>query len=230
MASSAQKSEWLDPDKFDVLSHYEANGVLVQRVCKVLAKGENLFDEGQPPRGVYCVNRGKIKVFKRGVDGKEQIVHLGKAGSLLGYRALLSSELYPVTASALEDCSICFIPKEDFLKQLERSVVLKDKLLAQACQELGQMTENITNLAQKQVHERVASALLLLHATYIDEVDEAGNVVLNLTRDTIANLVGTATANLVRVLQRFKENQLISTKGRKITILEVEQLRAVARG
>jgi CRP-like cAMP-binding protein len=79
-------------------------------------KGQNIFYEGTRPTGLYCMNAGKVKVFKNNVQGKEFIIYIAKPGDFLGYRALLSEEFYQATATVLEDAKICFIPKEIFLR------------------------------------------------------------------------------------------------------------------
>lgn len=193
----------------------------------VYKKGQMLFHEGTRPLGVYCVNSGKIKIYKLGIDGKEQIVKICTAGDLLGYRALLSEEVYPVSAEALEEAVVCFIPKQTFLGTLNEDNVFHQELLKAACKELGMMTENLTNLAQRSVRERFAIALLMLRDTYgVDSVSN-GEVEINLTRDDLANIVGTATETLIRLLHDFKDEKLVESKGRKIKIIDPEGLAKV---
>src|SRR5690606_13919252 len=98
------------------------------------------------PLGVFCINEGKVKVYKTGVDGKNQIITINKPGDLIGYRAMISAETYPVTAEALEDSKVCFIPKSDFLTILNESPQFSSRLLQEVCKELGVMANSITSI------------------------------------------------------------------------------------
>ena len=174
--------------------------------------------------GVFCINRGKVKIYKLGIDGKEQIIRIAKEGNLLGYRAMIGEDVYPVSAETLEESVICFIPKRDFIKVLHETPILHERLLKEACRELGLMTESMTNLAQKSVSERLAIALLMLKNTYGMDGAENAPVVINLTREDLANIVGTATETLIRLLHDFKADKLIETDGRKIKAIDTEGL------
>jgi CRP/FNR family transcriptional regulator len=188
----------------------------------VYRKGQILFHEGTRPLGVYCINKGKIKLYKLGNEGKEQIIQLAKQGDILGYRAMISEEVYPVSAETLEESQVCFIPKQDFLQMIADNHELYARLFKHACHELGLMAQNVTNLAQKTVRERLAITLIMLKETYGVDPGEEDKVVINLTREDLANIVGTATETLIRLLHDFKEDLIITTKGRKI-ILENER-------
>jgi len=192
--------------------------------CTLYKKGQILFHEGTRPLGVFCVNKGKIKVYKIGFDGKEQIINIVGEGGLLGYKAMLAEEPYTVSAETLEDCTICFLSKANFLQSLSDSTDLNRSLMKQVCHEMGVLTENLTNQAQKTVRERLAITLLKLKDTYGMDYHDNGPVEINLTREDLANIVGTATETLIRLLHEFKADKLISSKGRKITIEDPEGL------
>ena len=209
---------------FGVLCDHERSNLNISKTCKVYAKGQLLFHEGSRPLGVYCINKGKIKVYKLGFDGKEQIVHLAKEGDLLGYRSLIGEDIYPVSAEALEDANVCFVHKDDFLNLVKGNHSLHENLLKAACKELGIMTESLTNLAQKSVRERTAATLLMLKDTYGTESGDNGPVEIVLSREDLANIVGTATETLIRQLHDFKEEGLIETSGRKIRVLNARGL------
>jgi CRP-like cAMP-binding protein len=191
-------------------------------------KGQILFHEGTRPLGVYCVNKGKIKLYKLGNEGKEQIIQLAKEGDILGYRAMISEEVYPVSAETLEESHVCFIPKQDFLQMIAESPELYGRLFKHACHELGIMAQNVTNLAQKTVRERLAITLIMLKDTYGIDKEENNKVVINLTREDLANIVGTATETLIRLLHDFKEDKIITTKGRKILLEDERELVRIA--
>lgn len=219
------KNNTLNQERFTLLNALQEHPVAEHNPSKVYKKKEFLFEEGKFPKGVYCINQGKAKVFKRGHDGKEQIVHLAREGDVLGYRALMSNEPYPVSCAALEQCSIVFIPIADFKAILEDQPVLYERLLRQACRELGVMTSNMTNLAQKTVKQRLAIGLLMLKDIYSESESE---VIISMTREDMANIVGTATESLIRLLNELKTAGVIESVGRKIKIVNVQELHTIA--
>lgn len=192
--------------------------------CTMYKKNQVIFHEGTRPLGVFCINSGKVKIYKTGAEGKDQIIQILTAGELMGYRSMLSEEPYPVSAESLEDTTLCFIPKSDFLEVLKNDSDLTQRILRSMSQDLGTMADSVTTLAQKPVRERLAGALLMLKDTYGLDAHDNGPVEINLTREDLANIVGTATETLIRLLHDFKEEQLIETQGRKIRVLEPEKL------
>ncbi|OJW99500.1 MAG: Crp/Fnr family transcriptional regulator [Bacteroidetes bacterium 43-93] len=191
--------------------------------CIPYKKGQIIFNEGNYPLGVYCINKGKVKLAHAGQDGKEQIVKLAKEGDVLGYRSMLSSERYNASAIALEDTQICFISKEVFFSLLRKNPTLSLEIIRMLALEL-RLTENrLTDIAQKPVRERMAEALLFLKETYGFEKDNA-TISVVLSREDIANLVGTATETAIRLLSEFKHDKIVVFVGKKIKILDMDKL------
>lgn len=190
-------------------------------------KGQILFSEGGRPQGVFCINKGKIKVYKLGQDGKQMIVYICSGGDLLGYNAVVSDDVYAMTAEVLEDSTICFIPRSDFKRGLETSINLKNELLRVVTQQESILTNRITSLAQKTVRERLAATLLHLQELYgmQEEVSDG----INLSREDLANMVGTATESLIRLLHDLKDEGLVEINGRKVKVLRPDKLRLVAK-
>ncbi len=188
-----------------------------QKSCAFYKKNQPLFIENSFPRGVFCLNQGKVKIFARGDEGKEQIIHIAKEGEIIGFRAMFSGEPYKVSASTLEECNICFIGKEDFLNMIETNATLRNGIMKELSKELGDRAIFITNMAQKSVRERLAFALLILGDVYDKEE-------INLTREDLANFVGTATETLIRLLKDFKEEGIIEIHTRKLEIINKDKL------
>ncbi|MEJ6582463.1 MAG: Crp/Fnr family transcriptional regulator [Crocinitomicaceae bacterium] len=195
----------------------EVDDLNVVKSCSYFKKSQPLFIEGSLPRGVFCLNNGKVKIFARGEEGKEQIIHVAKAGEIVGFRAMFSEEPYKVTATTLEESNICFISKADFLNLVDTNVTLRNGIMKELSTELANRVAYITNMAQKPVRGRLAFALVILEEIYTGEM-------INLTREDLANFVGTATETLIRLLKDFKEEELIQTHGRKIEILNHDEL------
>lgn len=193
----------------------------VHKSCHFYKKNQSLFVEGSFPRGVFCINHGKVKIYALGDEGKEQIVHIAREGEVVGFRSMLSGEPYRLSASTLEDANICFVAKDDFLNMLDTNVVMRNSVLKELSKELGERAIFITNLAQKSVRERLAYSLLLLQDVYGEEP-------INLTREDLANFVGTATETLIRLLKDFKDEHLIDVQTRKVFITNKEALLQLA--
>ncbi|MNJ85301.1 Fumarate and nitrate reduction regulatory protein [compost metagenome] len=203
------------PDEVTKLNHHKS--------CQFYKKNQTIFVEGSFPRGVFCINHGKVKVYALGDEGKEQIVHIAKAGEVIGFRAMLSGESYKLSATTLEDSNVCFVSKDDFLNMMDTNISLRNSLIQELSKELGERAIFITNLAQKTVRERLAYSLMILADIYGDEP-------INLSREDLANFVGTATETLIRLLKDFKEEGLIDTQTRKIFIVKREEIIQLAGG
>lgn len=187
-------------------------------------KGQLLFLEGTMPLGLFCINEGKVKIYKTGESGKEQIIRIAQKGDFIGYRALLSDETYASSAAILEEAKVCFIPKESFAQVLNNDTDFRNKLMKAVCHELGVVEQKVADLSQKSVRERLAGTLLMLKETYGIEGEKSENLNISLTREDLANLVGTATETVIRLLSEFNKDGLIELKGKKIRILQVEKL------
>lgn len=189
--------------------------------CAYYKKSQPLFIEGSIPRGVFCINEGKVKIFTRGEEGKEQIIHIANKGEIVGFRAMFSGEPYKVAAATLEECNICFIGRDEFLDMVDSNATLRNGIMKELSKELADRATFITNMAQKSVRERLAFSLLILKDIYKEDM-------INLTREDLANFIGTATETLIRLLKDFKEENLIKTHARKIEILDSKGLLRVA--
>ncbi len=191
--------------------------------CISFKKGQQIFHEGGQPMGIYCVNEGKVKVAYSGQDGKEQIVRMAKGGDVLGYRALLSAERYNASATAIDNTNICFVPRDTFFSVLKDNAGLSMEIIKMLSTELKKAEQTITDFAQRPVRERMAEGLLFLKETYGFEEDGATlNVVLS--REDIANLVGTATETAIRLLSEFKNDKIVEFLGKRIKVLDMQAL------
>ncbi len=214
---------------FSSLNEKDQHLISRNKTCTRYKKGQVLFHLGTRPMGVFCVNSGRIKVYRIGMDGKEQITRVSAAGNLLGYKALISEQHYEQTAEALDDCIVCFIAKEDFLSLLRPETTFYMDLLKAICDENTSMAAKMTQMAQQSVRQRLAISLLMLKDTYGIEQGTKGDVEINLTREDLANIVGTATESLIRLLNEFKKDGLIETRGRKIRVLNPDKLVEASR-
>ena len=192
------------------------------------SKGEIVFREGAYPSGIFYVTKGKLKKYKVDKDGKEHIIYVANVGELLGYHAILSEDRYPDSAAALEQSTIAFIPREDFLDVLHQSVILTNRLLKTLSHEFAVLINGLTLFSQKSVRERLALQLIVLREKYKVNFQTGMSVEINMSRDDLASLVGTGKENIVRVLTEFKGEGILETRGRKIIVKNVNKLIAIA--
>jgi len=211
---------------FKHLKQTEIEDLNYVKSCNFHKRGEIIYHEGNRPTGVYCVSKGIIKLYKTGIEGKEQIIRFAKKGDIIGYRSILSSELACTTAKVIEDVNLCFIPSESWLKLLHDNSDFSMDIMKFACDELGKSNSFITDIAQKNVRERLAEILLYLKNDF--GLDKDGVLQISLTREEIANITGTATESAIRLLSEFKEDKLIALNGRKISILDEKRLKKTA--
>lgn len=194
----------------------------------LIKKGENLMTEGNTINGLYCIKDGKGKLTKLNTNGKEQIIKFIKGGDLLGHRSLLSEELVGLNAIALEDMHVCFIPKGDILDTIKENNQFSLNLMKNISHQLNEANTSISQMAQKPVKDRLAETLLHLEETF--GVDNEGFIDIVLTREEIANTIGTATESAIRLLSNFKKDGVIDLQGKKIKISNKSALKNISEG
>lgn len=211
---------------FKFLKNEEIVELNFEKGCNFHKKGNIIYHEGSQVNGCYCVSSGIIKLYKTGLEGREQIIRFATKGGIIGYRSLLSGEVACHTAKVLEDAVLCFISGETLFKLLRKNSELSVEFIKLACRELGEANSFITDIAQKTVRERLAEVLFILKDNF--GVDENNVLQISLTREELANIVGTATESVIRLLSEFKDDKLIELTGRKIKLLNQNALKKIA--
>lgn len=197
-------------------------------ITNKIKKGKSIFIEGTYPSGIFYLIKGRIKKFKSGQNGKEQIIYVCNSGEIFGYPALLSDEPFHDSATALEDSIIAFIPKTDFLQLLNESKVLSDRLLKNLSHKFGVLENIIVAFSHKSVRERLALSLLILIEKFKDKGKDTKKTEIVLSREDLANFVGTAVETVVRLIREFRDEGLIETEGKKIRITNIKKLIQIA--
>jgi CRP-like cAMP-binding protein len=174
-----------------VLSEEDLSNISNKKTVMVFKKGDILFEEGAHLNGVFCLRNGKCKVTKLSPNGKDQIIRFIKKGELIGERSVLSGSTAHLTVTALEDMEACFIPKDEIEKSFRNNTDFSLDITRAICSDLDNANISIANLAQKNVKERLADTLLLFDRTF--GVDDEGFLNIKLSREEIANAIGTAT-------------------------------------
>jgi CRP-like cAMP-binding protein len=199
--------------------------------CKTstsIKRGQVLFEEGEHINGVFCIKDGVCKVSKMSANGKDQIIKLVKKGDLIGERSLITNETSNLKAVAVNDMEVCFIPKEEIIRDLKENSNFNMSVLNDLAIALKQSDNVVVDMAQKTVKQRLAETLLHLNKTF--DKKENGALDIQLSREDIANIIGTATESAIRLLSGFKKEKLIDLKGKDIFILDVAKLKNLSEG
>ncbi|OGQ22914.1 MAG: transcriptional regulator [Deltaproteobacteria bacterium RIFCSPLOWO2_02_FULL_44_10] len=184
---------------------------------------ETIFHEGEIPAHLYFLQEGKVKTCRMHDEGKELVTNLYSAGNFFGYTALLEEIPYTDTAVTLEAAKICKIPKEDFFSLISKNRDVAQTFIKMLSNSVRETETRLLSLAYDSVRKRVAETLLMAQKKY--HIDGERQTKLPLTRENLANMVGTATETLIRCLSDFKDEKLISIDGRQIIILNVKGLK-----
>jgi len=211
---------------FSKLSEEDLKELNLEKGCNFHKRGNIIYHEGSKVNGVYCVYKGIVKLYKTGLEGREQIIRFAKTGDIIGYRSLLSDEHACHSAKVIEDAVLCFVPGDVLFELLKKNSEFAIGLLQFTCRELGEANSFITEIAQKTVRERLAEVLLILNTNFGVDKDAVLNI--SLTREELANMIGTATESVIRLLSEFKEDKLIEINGRKIKLVNHKLLRKTA--
>jgi CRP-like cAMP-binding protein/CheY-like chemotaxis protein len=185
-------------------------------------KKQMLYQEGRRPRFLYYLVKGKVKCFKSHEDGKEYITNLYSDGDFIGYTALIEDSNYDDSASILEDAEIMQIPKEDFLQMVYSDINIASKFIHIITQNVKEKEERLLNLAYSSLRKRVARALVNIVEKF--NLKEQTSPI-EISREDIAQYVGTATESLIRTLSDFKAEKLIDIRSGKIIVNNVEKLK-----
>lgn len=191
------------------------------------AKNEIIFNDYERPKEIRFLAHGKVKVSKDGVNGRNQIIRVMKSGEFFGYRAYFAEELYKSSATAIEQCEVAAIPISTFQQVMTDSLHIAHFFLKILAGELGIADDRTVNLTQKHIRARLAESLLSLKHMYGLEEDGC-TLSIYLSREEIANMSNMTTSNAIRTLSGFATEKLVAVDGRKIKILQEEQLNRIS--
>ncbi len=191
-------------------------------------RNEYIFKEGDKPSGFKLLVTGKVKIFKEGVGGREQIIRMSKPMGVIGYRALFAEENHIATAVTLEDSVIANVTMEFIHDRALKNNEFSMELLRKLARELGFANIRTVTLTQKHIRGRLAESLILLTEKYGFEQDNT-TLKVYLSREDIANLSNMTTSNAIRTLSTFANEKLITIDGRKIKILDLHRLDRISK-
>jgi CRP-like cAMP-binding protein len=190
--------------------------VAANRKNIAIKKGQPLFSEGEPVTGIYFIYSGVVKVHKRWGDDKELILRFAKQGDITGHMGLGGDSVYPVSATAIEAGTVCYVAIDFFESTLNINHRLARQLIGVLAYDLQESEKRMRNLAHMPVKGRVAQALLTLKKQFGTNTE--GQLNIELTRQDLASFTGAAYESLFRVMNELTAEKLIRTKGKSIFI------------
>lgn len=185
-------------------------------------KKQTIYSEGNHPNRLYYVLKGKVKTCKTNDDGKELVTDLFSPGDFLGYVALLEEVAYKDTAEALEETELAVIPKEDFEELINNNKEVAQKFIRLLAKNVSAKEKQLLNLAYNSLRKKVADALILVQKKY--QGTEEDTFTIDISRDSLATIAGTATESLIRTLSDFRSEKLIDIQNGSIKILNEKKL------
>ena len=191
-------------------------------------RNEFIYCEGDEPKDMMCLLKGKVKIYKDGVGGRSQIIRMIKPVEYFGYRAYFAKEDYVTAAAAFEPSLICLIPMSAITTLVTQNNDLAMFFIKQLSFDLGVADERTVNLTQKHIRGRLAESLLFLKESYGLEED-GSTLSIYLSREDLANLSNMTTSNAIRTLSQFAPERLITIDGRKIKIIDEEKLKKISK-
>ncbi len=213
---------------WDVLTDEEKEYIAENARVHTFKKNEIIHHEGDVPTHMMMLVEGKVRVYKEGVSNRSQIIRMLKPYDFFGYRAMIAGETYNTNVSAFENSIVYFVKKVAFLKVIQENSEFCYLFMVEMAKDLGQSDKRSVSLTQKHTRGRLAEALLSLKENYGLDEDEA-TISMYMSREDLANLSNMTTSNAIRTLTAFAEEGIISIDGRKIKILDLDELIHVSR-
>lgn len=207
----------------------EEERALLRRHAEVqhYKKNQQIYCEGDEPKDMMCLLKGKVKIYKEGVGGRSQIIRMVRPIQYFAYRAYFAQEPYLTDAAAFEPSTVCLVPMKLVNELLKTNFELCKFFIKQLSVDLGIADERTVNLTQKHIRGRLAESLIFLIDSYGLEEDATINIYLS--REDLASLSNMTTANAIRTLSTFVSEKVIALDGRKIKVIDEEKLRKISK-
>lgn len=224
-----REDEFLDfssslADVWRLLSEQERDLLRQNASIQHFKKNQKVYSEGDEPKDLMCLLKGKVKIYKEGI-GRSQIIRIIKPVQYFAYRAYFAKENYLTDAAAFEPSIVCMVPMTLVNNILKENFNLSKFFIRQLSVDLGITEERTVNLTQKHIRGRLAESLVFLIDSYGLEDDNTINIYL--AREDLANLSNMTTSNAIRTLSTFVSEKVIALDGRKIKVLDEEKLRKI---
>ncbi|MDI6802091.1 MAG: Crp/Fnr family transcriptional regulator [Thermodesulfovibrionales bacterium] len=192
-----------------------------------IKKKKEIFSEGDPPDWFFLLLNGKVKITKLSHDGREIIIELISPPDFFGGFAVLKGFPYPANAIAMEDSEIIKISMHNLLKIIDRFPNIMYEITSNLGERIREFHDTLKNIALERVESRIAALLLKLADKTGQKADGSIMIDMRLTKQDIAEMVGTTVETTIRVMSKFKKSGFISDKDGKIIVKKIEALKAI---
>lgn len=213
---------------WSILDGEEKRRIIDAFVIHNFKKNQIIYAEGEDPEYLWCLLKGKVKLFKDGVGGRVQILRLIRPVQYFGYRAYFAQEKYVSSAGAFEASTLGAIPMSLVMELIRNNNNLAMFFIRELSRNLGGSDTKIVNLTQKHIRGRLAEALIVLKDNYGYE-DDNSTLRIYMAREDLANLSNMTTSNAIRTLSGFVAEKIITVDGRRIKILNEPMLRKISK-
>ncbi|MDO7173301.1 Crp/Fnr family transcriptional regulator [Mariniflexile sp. AS56] len=204
------------------ISAFEDSNLLDEKSNLRCKRGQQFIMEGAPVNGLFFVLKGTVKVFRTGINGREQIVRFAKEGEIIGHRGFGTEEHYSIGAIALEDTRLCYFSKQNLQETLLSNPKFAYDFMLFYANELNKSESKVKSITQMTVRERVIDSLLYINRKF---GDVKGLLNLPLTRKEYADYAGTTEEQVIRIFSALKREKLIAANGRRIGITNIQVLK-----
>ncbi len=217
-------------DKYELIKSVPFFGAMPAKVIDELvrissvisvSKGEYLFYEGENPRGMFILAKGAVKIFKYSTEGREQVLTVEKPVGIIAELPLLDGQPYPANALALEDCCMLLIPKDEFLRIVQKRPELALAIIKNLSIRLRHLVMLIEEISFLDVYQRLAKYLL-------KESKGRTEFTITHTNTEVASIIGTVRELVSRNLSRLVNEGVIELEGKKVRIIDEEKLKELA--
>lgn len=212
---------------FKKLSQDELNILFFNNNMDYLERSKIVYNEGSRIKGCFFVYSGILKVYKTGAEGKEQIIRFAKEGDLVGFRSVINQEVACTSAKVINDAILWYIPGSILTQLIKSNSEFAFELIKLACKELGESNCYLTDIAQKTVKERLAEVIVNLVEDF--GLDQNSIMNITITREELANIVGTATESVIRLISEFKSEKILESRGRRLRIIDKPKLVEISK-
>jgi len=204
------------------LNYFDNSDFLESKNILRLKKGQQFIIEGTPVNGLYFIFNASVKVFRTGINGREQIVRFASNGEIIGHRGFGTQEFYSIGATAINDAFICYFSKDVLQQTLQKNPKFTYDFMLFYADELNRSESKVKTISQMTVRERVIDTLLYIYRKF---GETNGFLKITLSRREYADYAGTTEQQVIRVFSALKKEELIVAKGKKIGIPNADILK-----
>ena len=215
-------------DIWSLLSADEKRLITDNFVIHTFKKNQIIYAENEEPEFLWCLLKGKVKMYKDGVGGRAQILRLYRPVQYFGYRAYFAGEPYVSSVAAFEPSTLGSIPMTVVCDLIRSNHSVAWFFIRELSRNLGGSDTKVVNLTQKHIRGRLAEALIVLKDNYGYE-DDNSTLRIYMAREDLANLSNMTTSNAIRTLSGFVNEKIIIVDGRKIKIINEPMLRKISK-